>query len=54
MTPKENIVGRWVLIVTDDAGVEREAGRFVTDFLARQFVEDYDIGNWRLIEERSS
>lgn len=48
MTPKTNRLGSWKLFVKDEAGKEVKAGRFLTDFSALQFVEDYRISEWRL------
>lgn len=48
MTPTTSRLGSWTLFVKNEAGKEVKAGRFLTDFLALQFVDDYRISEWRL------
>lgn len=38
----------WILLGKTADGKEVEVGRFVTDFLAREYAETYKIKDWRI------
>lgn len=48
MTPRTEAKPKWMLYVVDEDGKEGEVGRFQTDAMALQFIDNYRITEWRL------
>lgn len=54
MNPQTPPTNPWILLAKGPDGREVEAGRFSTTAQAIQFVEDYGVTDWRLVQKATT